>query len=225
MTDGLAYAGPLVRRLARELGVDLAQVVGTGESGRVQVEDVHRHVRAAVTRPVAIAVAMGHSSVEADITALEELRERFGAQGVAISRLGVVVKAVAVTLRGFPALGGAGCAIALLDEQGRRGVIGDADRTGLAALADPMASAPSDRAAGFTIVALPRRGLMPDVSPPALGVAAAEIRPVWDGQRFSPRLMQTLSLSWDRDRLDSLEAGRFLARLANVLEDITQILL
>ena len=36
----LAYAGPAVRRLARELGVDLGRVKGTGEHGRIVREDV-----------------------------------------------------------------------------------------------------------------------------------------------------------------------------------------
>ncbi|MCW3015315.1 MAG: aceF [Solirubrobacterales bacterium] len=34
------YASPMVRRLARELGVDLAAVQGTGRKGRIQSEDV-----------------------------------------------------------------------------------------------------------------------------------------------------------------------------------------
>jgi pyruvate dehydrogenase E2 component (dihydrolipoamide acetyltransferase) len=36
----LAYAGPAVRKLARELGVDLGRVKGTGEHGRIVREDV-----------------------------------------------------------------------------------------------------------------------------------------------------------------------------------------
>jgi pyruvate dehydrogenase E2 component (dihydrolipoamide acetyltransferase) len=35
-----AYAGPSARRLARELGVDLAGVAGTGRKGRIRAEDV-----------------------------------------------------------------------------------------------------------------------------------------------------------------------------------------
>jgi pyruvate dehydrogenase E2 component (dihydrolipoamide acetyltransferase) len=43
--SGDAPAGPAVRRLARELGVDLANVRGTGTGGRIQTEDVQLAVR------------------------------------------------------------------------------------------------------------------------------------------------------------------------------------
>jgi pyruvate dehydrogenase E2 component (dihydrolipoamide acetyltransferase) len=39
--DG-AYAGPAARRLARELGVDLAAIDGTGRNGRIRTDDVRR---------------------------------------------------------------------------------------------------------------------------------------------------------------------------------------
>lgn len=38
-------AGPAVRQLARELGVDLSRVSGSGEGGRITKEDVYRSVR------------------------------------------------------------------------------------------------------------------------------------------------------------------------------------
>ena len=40
-----APAAPSVRRLARELGVDIAQVRGTGERGRISMEDVKSHAK------------------------------------------------------------------------------------------------------------------------------------------------------------------------------------
>ena len=40
----LAYAGPAVRKLAREAGVDLGQVKGTGDHGRIVRADVEAHV-------------------------------------------------------------------------------------------------------------------------------------------------------------------------------------
>lgn len=43
----MAPAGPATRRLARELGVDLARVAGTGPSGRITEEDVKKAVREA----------------------------------------------------------------------------------------------------------------------------------------------------------------------------------
>lgn len=43
---GQIRATPAVRKLARELGVDLAQVRGTGPEGRIREEDVRAHVEA-----------------------------------------------------------------------------------------------------------------------------------------------------------------------------------
>jgi pyruvate dehydrogenase E2 component (dihydrolipoamide acetyltransferase) len=40
VSDAVPYAGPGARRLARELGVDLATVTGTGRKGRILKEDV-----------------------------------------------------------------------------------------------------------------------------------------------------------------------------------------
>jgi pyruvate dehydrogenase E2 component (dihydrolipoamide acetyltransferase) len=44
---GPVYASPSVRRLARELGVDLASVAGTGRKGRITPADVERLARGA----------------------------------------------------------------------------------------------------------------------------------------------------------------------------------
>ena len=46
-----AHASPAVRRFARELGVDLGQVQGTGRKGRIVKEDVQAFVKAALSRP------------------------------------------------------------------------------------------------------------------------------------------------------------------------------
>ncbi|MCP4192081.1 MAG: pyruvate dehydrogenase [Planctomycetaceae bacterium] len=45
----LAPAGPAIRRLAREVGVDLSKVIGTGASGRITRDDVLSIVRQAST--------------------------------------------------------------------------------------------------------------------------------------------------------------------------------
>lgn len=43
--EGGLYAGPAVRRLARELGVDLSQISGTGRKGRLQKDDLLHYVK------------------------------------------------------------------------------------------------------------------------------------------------------------------------------------
>lgn len=45
------YAGPAVRRFARELGVDLNKVKGTGRKGRIQQEDVQAYVKSIMSNP------------------------------------------------------------------------------------------------------------------------------------------------------------------------------
>ncbi len=50
VADGASvYAGPAVRRLARELGVDLAQLRGSGPRGRIVKDDVKGFVKVAMT--------------------------------------------------------------------------------------------------------------------------------------------------------------------------------
>ncbi len=48
-----AYASPAVRRLARELGVDLGRVTGSGRKGRITKDDVREFVKEALARPAA----------------------------------------------------------------------------------------------------------------------------------------------------------------------------
>ena len=48
-SPGKVYAGPAVRRLAREMGVALAQVQGTGVAGRIVKDDVKAFVKRALT--------------------------------------------------------------------------------------------------------------------------------------------------------------------------------
>ncbi|MEM8765821.1 MAG: dihydrolipoyllysine-residue acetyltransferase [Pseudomonadota bacterium] len=53
------YASPAVRRLARELGVALAAVSGTGNRGRILKDDVKSHVKATMTSAPAAASGSG----------------------------------------------------------------------------------------------------------------------------------------------------------------------
>ena len=56
-----AHAGPAVRRLARELGVNLGLVKGTGPKQRILKEDVQAYVKAELARPSE--VALGRSLI------------------------------------------------------------------------------------------------------------------------------------------------------------------
>ena len=143
------HASPLVRKQARELGVDLGQAAGTGPAGRVLPQDVKAHVRD-VLASRSVAGGSGIPPIrkvdfsrygeteevplsrvrqragqnlsaswlnlphvtqhdEADITELEAYRKRAGAtvaqEGVRLSPLVFVMKAVVLALREFPEFG------------------------------------------------------------------------------------------------------------------------
>ena len=53
--DVVVYAGPATRRLAREIGVPLAQVMGTGNRGRVTKDDVKAWAKARLNEPASVA--------------------------------------------------------------------------------------------------------------------------------------------------------------------------
>ncbi len=141
---GEVLATPMAKRLAREHGIDLGEVRGTGPGGRVQESDVLAYLEqrrmapaapeappAARTVPFAgmrraIAERMTESlqamaqvtiTTEADVTGLVEFVDRLKAQ-VDISYTAVLVKAVAAALRRHPVLNATlvGDEIRLLDE-------------------------------------------------------------------------------------------------------------
>src|SRR5690606_21297790 len=58
-SDGKVYAGPAVRKLARELGVDLSMIQGSSSKGRVQKEDLHNFVKARMQGPATASAAGG----------------------------------------------------------------------------------------------------------------------------------------------------------------------
>ncbi|MDA7792614.1 pyruvate dehydrogenase complex dihydrolipoyllysine-residue acetyltransferase [Glaciecola sp.] len=64
---GKVHASPSVRRVAREFGVDLTQVKGTGSKGRITKEDVQSYVKYELSRPkanAATAVAAGNGGLQ-----------------------------------------------------------------------------------------------------------------------------------------------------------------
>ena len=128
-------ATPPVRRYARDRGVDLAALVGTGRDGRITREDVDGALGDAQPAPAAarpprdrteeripvrgtrrqIAAAMTASAfsiphvtefLTVDATRLMELRERLralpAADGLKLTPLAVVAKALCVAVRSYP---------------------------------------------------------------------------------------------------------------------------
>ncbi|MEO6076618.1 MAG: dihydrolipoyllysine-residue acetyltransferase [Dokdonella sp.] len=121
-------------------------------------------------------------------------------------------------------------------------VIRDADRKGIVELATEMGEiskkarekklGPADMSGGcFSISSLGGIGgtsFTPIVNAPEvaiLGVCKAAIKPVWNGEKFKPRMILPLSLSYDHRVIDGADAARFTAFLAEMLGDIRRLLL
>ncbi len=296
--ERVAHASPAVRAVARELGVDLRRVEGSGPRGRILIEDVRRFVKGALrqggapepgarapglppwprvdfarfgpverrplTRIQAIAgpnlarnwVMIPHVTQhdEADITDLErfrvELNRENGAGGVKVTLLAFVVKACVAALKRFPevnaSLDGAelvlkrywnigfaadtaeGLVVPVLHGADQKGILEIAKELAeLAAKARAGRLAPADVQGGtFSISSLGGIGgtaFTPIVNAPEvaiLGVSRSATRPIWDGEKFAPRLMLPLSLSYDHRVVDGALAARFTTFLAQVLADM-----
>lgn len=68
------YAGPAVRKLARELGVDLKQVTGTGAKSRVLKEDIHAFVKSRINTPAG-QVTFANSVPDIDFSKFGEIEQ------------------------------------------------------------------------------------------------------------------------------------------------------
>ncbi|MDH3238810.1 MAG: 2-oxo acid dehydrogenase subunit E2 [Deltaproteobacteria bacterium] len=128
---GDVLAVPAVRRLARDLGVDISAVSGTGPQGRVTEEDVRRSAAPAATSSITAAeeripfrgkrrmaakkMVLSKSTIphallvdEADVTNLlgmrEAMREIGAKEGVKITILPFIVQAAVTALRAHPAM-------------------------------------------------------------------------------------------------------------------------
>jgi pyruvate dehydrogenase E2 component (dihydrolipoamide acetyltransferase) len=305
----LPHASPSIRKFARELGVELGQVHGSGPKGRIQKEDVQAYVKGALAgKPTAAAPAgkgIGGLEVlawpdvdfgkfgpvelkprsrikklsaanlhrnwvmiphvtqfdEADITELEAFRKSNTAetekQGFKLTMLAFLIKASVTALRQFPDFNSS------LDKTGENlvikkyfhigvavdtpeglmvPVVRDADRKGVFDLArelseiskaarDKKLKAGDMQGGTFSISSLGGiggTGFTPIINAPEvaiLGVSKSQMRQVWDGKGFVPRLVLPLALSYDHRVIDGALAARFTAYLANVLSDIRRTLL
>ncbi|WP_148253490.1 dihydrolipoyllysine-residue acetyltransferase [Aidingimonas lacisalsi] len=304
------HAGPAVRKLARELGVDLALVTPSGPKDRVLKEDVHTYVQQVMAgqtkspaaapagadggmgippvpdqdfsqfgeveeKPMGRLMKMGATNLhrswlnvphvtqfdEADITELENFRKSMKAeaeaQGTKLTPLPFMIKACAFALRKFPqfnvSLKSDGetlvwknyvhIGVAVDTPDGLMvPVIRDADQKSLIDLAkesiDLAGKAQSKKlkreemsGGCFTISSLGSIGgtaFTPIVNAPEvaiLGISKAQMKPVWDGNEFAPRLMMPLCLSYDHRAVNGADAARFTAFLGQVLSDIRRLLM
>jgi pyruvate dehydrogenase E2 component (dihydrolipoamide acetyltransferase) len=124
------YASPTVRRLARERGIDLRSVTGTGRKGRITKEDLERPAGAPAAAPAPGRPAVGErvpltriqrlsaanlsnawqtiphvtQHEDADITDLEAFRKQLNAEqsDVKVTMVALLLKASAAALDAFP---------------------------------------------------------------------------------------------------------------------------
>lgn len=132
LREGDALATPAVRKLARDFGVDISTIYGTGPQGRVTETDVRQAAKASASpktplpeeeripfrgkrRMAAKKMVLSKSTIphalivdEADATNLlsirEALREIAAKEGVRITILPIIVQAVVTALRTHPAM-------------------------------------------------------------------------------------------------------------------------
>jgi pyruvate dehydrogenase E2 component (dihydrolipoamide acetyltransferase) len=299
-----AYASPSVRRLARELGIDLSTVRGSGRKGRITKEDV-QGAKDAPAAPAA-APAAGSTEVaglalapwpkvnferfgeierqpltriqkisgpnlarnwvmiphvthhdEADITELEAFRKRTNSEQseAKVTMVALLAKAVVASLKAFgvvnSSLDGDDLVLKRYYNIGFAAdtpnglvvpVIKDADSKGVLEIAQDLAALSKKARDGklggadmqgstFTISSLGGiggTGFTPIVNAPEvaiLGVTRSVMKPVWNGNEFTPRLMVPLSLSYDHRVIDGALAARFVAHLVNQLSDLRRVLL
>ncbi|WP_419773681.1 dihydrolipoyllysine-residue acetyltransferase [Halarcobacter sp.] len=295
------YASPSVRKVAREFGVDLGFVKGTGRKGRILKDDIKAYVKEQLSKPAVAAagtgtglgfnfpelkeidfsqfgeietvelsriqkisgpslhrnwVSMPHVTQfdESDITEMESFRKAQNAiaDGFKLSPLVFVVKAVAKALEIHPKFNASlsadgqslimkkyfNIAIAVDTPNGLVvPVIKDVDKKGFKEIALEMADISSRaregklksadmQGASFTISSLGGIGgtkFTPIINAPEvaiLGLSKSEMKPVWDGENFVPRLMLPLSLSYDHKVIDGADGARFTTTLSKLLSDI-----
>jgi len=134
---------------------------------------------------------------------------------------------------GFAADTPNGLVVPVLRDADRKGVAQIAKEMGeLAALARDGKLKPEQMQGGcFTISSLGGIGgtaFTPIINAPEvaiLGVSKSEIKPVWNGEKFKPRLLLPLSLSYDHRVIDGAAAARFTTYLGQLLADLRRAML
>jgi pyruvate dehydrogenase E2 component (dihydrolipoamide acetyltransferase) len=175
--------------------------------------------------------------------------------GVKFTMLAFVIKAVVAALKKFPTLNASldgddlvfkkycnigfavdtpnGLMVPVIRDVDEKGLVDIAkEMTELSKLAREGKLRPDQMQGGcFSISSLGGIGgtnFTPIINAPEvaiLGLSRSVMKPVWDGNRFIPRLILPISLSFDHRALDGAEAGRFNAYLVSLLADYRRILL
>jgi pyruvate dehydrogenase E2 component (dihydrolipoamide acetyltransferase) len=291
-------AAPHVRRLARELGVDIYDVKGAGPGGRISEDDVKAHAKSLLSAAVSAAQAprAGHFAApklpdfakwgkvervsmrgvrrktaehlaeswntiphvtqhdRADITELEQLRARFAPKaeeaGGKMTVTAIALKVCAAALKVFPQFNASidiekeeivykqyiHIGVAADTDRGLLvPVIRDVDKKNIVELAVELSQlskkardkklTPAEMEGGtFTITNLGGIGgvgFTPIVNHPEvaiLGLSRSRMEPEWINEKFEPRLILPLSLSYDHRLIDGADAARFLRWIAEAFE-------
>ena len=302
--EGEVYAGPSVRLMARELGVTLDSVVGSGPRGRIIKDDIDAYVKGKLNSAASNELAKGSAipsipSIDfsqfgpidtvkltkiqkltasnmhrnwlnvphvthfddADITNLESFRKSLKVEGevrgVRITPVAFIIKAIATALDTNPvinrSLASDGehyiqksyCNIGMAVDTPRGlvvPVIRNANEKGIWEIAADVANfaakardgklKPIDMQGGCfslsSLGAIGGNGFTPIVNAPEvgiLGVSKSQMKPVWNGDAFEPRLMLPLALSYDHRLVNGGDAGRFMTDIVKFLSDIRHLAL
>jgi pyruvate dehydrogenase E2 component (dihydrolipoamide acetyltransferase) len=292
-----APAAPHVRRLAREIGVDIYGVQGSGPGGRISEDDVKLCAKNALLAAAAAAQAPRGAFVDpdlpdfakwgkiervsirgvrrktaehlrqawntiphvtqqdrADITELEQLRAKFAPRaeeaGGKMTVTAIALKVCASALKVFPQFNASidmakeeivykqyiNIGVAVDTDRGLLvPVIRDVDKKNIVELAAELTQlskkakdrklTPDEMAGGtFTITNLGGiggTGFSPIVNHPEvaiLGLSRSRMEPEWVNNKFEPRLILPLSLSYDHRLIDGADAARFLRWIAEAFE-------
>ena len=281
---------PAVRRVAKELGVNLEDLTGTGKEGRITEEDVRsagseepsreekvttikitkkydfygyvdRVALKGIRKAIAANMVKSHSSAvhvthfeEADVTDLVEHREKekdnAAKQGVKLTYLPFIIKAVVEALKNHPYLNatmeedeiilkkyysigfavdtGDGLIVPNIKRAEIKSILQTAKE--IEELSEKIRSRKFDisetKGGTFTMTNVGSVGgifATPIINPPEsaiLATGAIREKPVVRNGKIEIRKILPLSLSFDHRILDGGEAARFTAELKKYLEDM-----
>ncbi len=212
-------ATPYARRLARERGIPLATIAGTGPNGRRTGNDVLAHVATPEPLPslataAAPATAPASAALAATVSleAIAGLLPQFESFEPQIELIDICLKAAAATLRNSDALAGAAI---VLTPSGR--VLDGLDRLTLGAIAalrrEEDDATPNAGQPVLEVSWLARDGIRPIALPLRPGVAA---RIMLAGTLASPQA--ECLMSYDPGRLDDAAAADFLLAFRDWME-------